>query len=107
MHLNFKEIAGAWYNKFLHTDAQKELADKRFEICLSCPSRVDGIKGKEWAMRCNECGCPLKAKVYTDNTYLDADGSCPLNKWKELEMEWLEKYPNKATKPPKATKTIL
>lgn len=104
MHLNFKEIAGAWYNKFKHTEKQKELADKRFEICLECPSKKEVIKKKEWALICGECGCPLSAKIYTNNNYLHEDGSCPLNKWEDVEKQWLKKYPPKEEK---KSKTLL
>jgi len=109
MHLNFKEIAGAWYNKFKHTDAQKELADARFDICLQCDSKKEIIKKAEWSLVCGECGCPLKAKIYTDQTYADVvnGGSCPLNKWEEIEKAWHIKYPEKAPKPQKINKSLL
>lgn len=89
MKLDFKEILNAWYNVVNHTPEQKILADKRFDICLKCPSKKEILEGKEWSLKCGECGCPLKAKVYTKKTYLHKDGSCPLNKWKEIEMEHL------------------
>jgi len=92
MKIDFKEIVGAWYNTIKHTPEQKELADKRFEICLQCPSKKEVLEGKEWSLICGECGCPLKAKVYTKKMYMIEDGSCPLSKWKEIEMEYLKKY---------------
>ena len=85
MKLDFKEIVGAWYSTINHTPEQKLLADKRFEICLTCPYKEEILKGQEWALRCSKCGCPLKAKVYTKKTHLHKDGSCPLGKWKEVE----------------------
>jgi hypothetical protein len=91
MELDFKEIAKAWYNSFNHTYEQKELADKRFEICLECPSKKEILKGKEWSLKCEKCGCPLSKKIYTDKTYLNKHGSCPLNKWEEIEKEYLIK----------------
>jgi hypothetical protein len=91
MKLNLKEIIEAWYHKFNPTDEEKELADKRFEICLKCPSKKETLKGQEWTIRCGECGCPLGAKTYSPKTYLHKDGSCPLGKWKEVEMESLMK----------------
>jgi hypothetical protein len=91
MKLDFKEIAKAWYNKLVHTAEQKKLADERFEICLKCPSKKEVFKGKEWSLACGECGCPLSAKVYTDETYLSEKGSCPLGKWREVEAEHLIK----------------
>lgn len=91
MKLNVEEIAKAWYNKLVHTAEQKELADNRFEICLKCPSKKEVLKGKEWSLVCDECGCPLSAKVYTGKMHLSERGSCPLGKWKEVEIEYLVK----------------
>jgi len=105
MNLDFKEIVGAWYNKFSHTEDQKQLADSRFKICLECPSKKEVLKGKEWSLTCGECGCPLSGKVYTEKTYLDKKGSCPLNKWKEVELEYIAKLSKPATI--KNTKTII
>ena len=98
MKLDFKEIVSAWYNVIKHTPAQKELADKRFEICLECPSKKEILEGKEWSLVCGECGCPLKAKVYTTKMWLTEDGSCPSNKWKEIEIEYLKKINRKQNK---------
>lgn len=94
MNLDFKEIVTAWYNVINHTPEQKELADKRFAICLECPSKKEIFEGKEWSLKCSECGCPLKAKVYTKNTYINKELSCPLNKWKEIEIEYLANHSN-------------
>jgi hypothetical protein len=90
MGLDFKEIASSWFNKLKHNPKQKVLADKRFDICLECPSKKEVIKNQEWSLICDECGCPLKAKVYTPKTYLHKDGSCPLNKWVEIEKKYIE-----------------
>ena len=91
MKIDFKEISLAWYNKIRHTPELKVLADKRFDICLQCPSKQEilNIKGTEWALKCGECGCPLKGKVYSPNTYIHPNGSCPLGKWKDIETEYL------------------
>lgn len=99
MKLDFKEIASAWYNKFTHNALQKQLADLRFDVCIKCPAKQEIFKGKEWSLKCGECGCPLKAKVYTPKTYLDNGGSCPLNKWKDIEDAYLKNI--------KSTKSIL
>jgi len=91
MKLDIKEIVTSWYNTFNPTKEEKELADKRFEICLKCPSKKEILKGQKWTLRCGECGCPLGAKTYSPKNYLHKDGSCPLGKWKEIEMESLIK----------------
>jgi len=97
--IDFKEISTAWYNTLIHSNELKKLADNRFDICLECPSKQEMFKGKEWSLRCGECGCPLKGKVYTPKTYLDKKGSCPLGKWKEVEDEYLKSF--------KKSKTII
>ena len=101
MKLDFKEIAESWFNSIVHSDRLKKLADNRFDICLECPSKKEilNIKTTEWAIKCGECGCPLKGKVYTPNTYLNKKGSCQLGKWKEVEDEYLKTC--------KTTKTFL
>jgi hypothetical protein len=90
MKLNFKEISVSWFNSMIHSDRLKKLADSRFDICLECPSKKEIFEGKQWSLKCNECGCPLRGKIYTSNTYLDKDGSCPLEKWKEVEDAYLK-----------------
>ena len=99
--IDFKEIATAWYNKLSHSNELKKLADSRFDICLECPSKQEFFKNKnkEWSLKCGECGCPLKGKIYTSNTHLSERGSCPLGKWKEVEDEYLKGF--------KSTKTII
>lgn len=99
MNIDFKEIATAWYSKLLHTNELKKLADSRFDICLECPSKQEFFKNKGWSLKCGECGCPLKGKVYTPKTYLDKKGSCPLGKWKEVEDVYLKGF--------KTSKTII
>jgi hypothetical protein len=105
MNLDFKEIAGAWFNKLHHTEDQKQLADSRFKICLECPSKKEIFEGKEWSLTCGECGCPLSGKVYTGKTYLDKKKSCPLDKWKEVELEHLTKLGKPVTN--KNIKTLI
>jgi len=105
MKLDFKEIATAWFNTIVHTDEQKKLADKRLEVCFSCPKKLEIINGTNWMLKCGACGCPLKAKVYTKKTFLDKNGSCPLSKWKEIESEYL--IQTGKIQNPKNNKTIL
>ena len=75
------EIFKAWGIMFNPNDEQSELAGKRMEICDSCDSkRTNPI------IHCNECGCALKAKVYSPKI-----GACPRGKWIAVEMEWENK----------------
>lgn len=84
------EIFNAWRIAFDPNDAQAELAAKRIEICDSCEFKeAIGIGTLDIFTRCNVCGCALKGKIYTPKTYLDEGGSCPKEKWKQVEEEWL------------------
>ena len=77
---------------FNHTDSQFELASKRIEICDSCEFKdIVSIGPVDLLARCTVCGCSLKQKIYTPKTYLDAGGSCPKEKWKNVEQEMLNK----------------
>ena len=59
----------------------EEVQRERMEICKKCP-RYDDLQH-----RCKECGCHVGAKV---RFALD---SCPLNKWKESDRDWIgEEY---------------
>jgi len=44
--------------------------------------------------RCNLCGCALKAKIFTPKTYQDIGGTCPIQKWTEVEKEHLDSIEN-------------
>ena len=72
------EIFKAWGIALNPNDSQSELAAARMEICDSCDS-----KRTTPIIHCGECGCALKAKVYTP-----AIGACPRGKWVAVEMKW-------------------
>jgi ketosteroid isomerase-like protein len=80
-----KEIFEAWAISFNPDDAQAELASQRIQICDVCEH-----KALEPYIRCDQCGCALKAKIYTPKTYKDGGGSCPKNKWKDVEDVYLK-----------------
>jgi hypothetical protein len=80
-----KEIFEAWAISFNPDDTQAELASQRIEICDVCEH-----KALEPYIRCDQCGCALKAKIYTPRTYKDSGGSCPKNKWKDVEDIYLK-----------------
>lgn len=75
------EIFKAWGIMFNPDDAQAELAGKRMEICDACDSKKTSP-----IIHCGECGCALKAKVYSPKI-----GACPRGKWVAVEMEWTNK----------------
>jgi len=81
MSFNIKTIVKAWAISFNPSERQRELAEKRSEICFSCPARKKvGI-----VHICSECGCPIDKKVFTDEL-----NPCPLQKW-TIDEEYLNK----------------
>ena len=76
-----EEIFRAWGIMFNPNDLQSELAGKRMEICDDCDS-----KKTKPIIHCGECGCALKAKVYSPQI-----GACPRGKGVPVEMEWENK----------------
>jgi hypothetical protein len=76
-----EEIFKAWKISYNPNDLQSELAIKRMEICDDCDS-----KKTKPIIHCGECGCALKAKVYSPQI-----GACPRGKWVPVEMEWENK----------------
>ena len=76
-----EEIFKAWGIMLDPNDSQTELAGKRMEICDGCDS-----KRTIPFIHCGECGCALKAKVYSPKI-----GACPRGKLMAVEMEWEHK----------------
>lgn len=86
-----EEIFKAWRISFNPNDAQADLAAKRIQICDACEFKSSGLVGpNDIFTRCTICGCSLKGKIYTPKTYKDEGGSCPKEKWKNVEEEWLK-----------------
>jgi hypothetical protein len=77
------EIVGAWIVSFNPSSEQKELAEKRYEICLGCEHYGEkrAVTGDEY---CKKCLCPIQKKVYTQKK----NDTCPLNKWDFAEQEF-------------------
>ena len=80
MEFNFKKIYNAWVTSFNPNSAQKLLAQKRNEICETCPSRKVLTDKLKLGVICGECGCPLTKKIFS-NDFND----CPLKKWEEVD----------------------
>jgi len=76
------EIIQAWRIKWNPTEEQKILADKRLTICKECPSMK--VKFEDSGLIritvCDECGCPIAAKIHSPKV-----GACPLGKWDEVD----------------------
>lgn len=79
------EIIGAWVVSINPTLEQKELAEKRYEICLGCEhyGKSRPVLGDEY---CKKCKCPIQKKVYTQKN----SDTCPLGKWNSAEKEFRE-----------------
>jgi hypothetical protein len=75
------EIFKAWGISFNPNDIQSQLAAARMEICEECDS-----KRTTPLIHCAECGCALKAKIYSPKI-----GACPRGKWIPVEMEFENK----------------
>lgn len=63
------DIVKSWSASFNPTDDQLAEAEHRLLVCRSC----EWIKTDVFE-RCGYCGCPLKAKVFSEN-------GCPEGKW--------------------------
>lgn len=90
---DYKEIFDAWIIARNPTESQKRLAEKRYEICSNCEFKKSIIKKLKWSEFCEQCGCPLNKKIFT--TIYNA---CPLKKWEESDIEFIEKIPDKNKK---------
>jgi len=83
MDLNFKKIYSAWIIAHNPNPSQKLLAEKRNEICESCPSRKVLTNKLKLGVVCGECGCPISKKIFS-NDFND----CPLKKWEEVDTTY-------------------
>lgn len=68
-----QEIIASYLTKYTATEEQKEVAEKRLEICSAC---------EFWAQSsirdyCNRCGCTTSAKVFSPV----GANACPMQKW--------------------------
>lgn len=68
------EIVTAWATAINPTEEQKEVAQKRLEICMNCEHWKESAVGVAY---CGKCGCATKAKVFSPR----GTQACPLHKW--------------------------
>lgn len=68
-----KEILISYATKFNPTDEQKEVAEKRLEVCMGCEHWVQSTI-RDY---CGKCGCTTSAKVFSPK----GAGACPMGKW--------------------------
>lgn len=90
--IDIKDIFDSWTKMVSPTDIELQRAKDRFQVCLGCEFKKELIKNKVWSMFCDECGCPLEAKVYSSTI-----NPCPKNKWEEVDKKYLknQQYKNK------------
>lgn len=66
------DIVSSWGRVINASDEWIDIAATRLSICNDCDSKKTAL-GISY---CNECGCPLKSKVFSKYPK-----PCPLNKW--------------------------
>lgn len=69
-----REIITAYATMMNPTEEQKQLAEKRLNICMTCTDWKRNALGIDY---CGLCGCTTKAKVFTDK----GSGACPKGIW--------------------------
>lgn len=72
-----EEIFKSWIIAANPSEAQKEVAQHRIEICNECPHR-NHIKHLN-AYTCGLCGCPLTKKIYSPA----GPEACPDKRWQK------------------------
>ncbi len=94
-------IAKAWITAANPTTEQKELAERRYSICLGCEHFREKrpITGEPY---CAECGCPMKKKIFT-NVF----NECPVGKWGEVDSDTKYDIFFKRNIPVKNSKTLF
>jgi predicted Zn-ribbon and HTH transcriptional regulator len=81
MKIDILKIASAFVTKMSPTESQKELAEKRLEICGGCEFRKGEIDSS--ITRCKQCGCLIHAKIFSQSY-----SECPENKWSEVDKPY-------------------
>jgi hypothetical protein len=90
--MKIKEIIEAWIIAGRPSKIQRELADKRADVCESCENKIQIIKGVKTSTVCSGCGCPVAKKIFT-NIY----DPCPLHKWAEIDKSYFTKQKDNKT----------
>ena len=80
--INIKEILTAWSVAMKPSPLAKKIAEDRLSVCIKCEFRKEVIDNKEWSAVCGKCGCPLKAKVFSQEI-----SPCPISKWDSVDFK--------------------
>ena len=83
--MNLIEIVKAWATAVNPDPTQVKIAAERYSVCVTCPSKKEILSDQKWSEICGECGCPLKAKIYTQS-----GRACPLSKWDEVDKKYFK-----------------
>jgi hypothetical protein len=81
--INFKDIFNSWVKIFNPSEMELNRAKERFEVCLGCEFKKEVLEKKDWILYCGECGCVLRAKVYSS-----VINPCPKNKWEDVDKKY-------------------
>jgi hypothetical protein len=81
MELDIKKISKAWFNSYFGSNEQKELSQKRLNICEGCPERTTVTIGFTYPA-CGICSCPIQKKIFSSQF-----NDCPLDKWENVDKE--------------------
>lgn len=86
------EITKSWLIAANPTIDQKELAEKRYQICLKCEwyRETRLITNDE---HCGECLCPFSKKIFSPKI-----GGCDLGNWDVVDKEYVEVIKSKPKK---------
>lgn len=80
--INFKEIFVAWKTAARPTPFQSKVAKDRLDVCIKCPFKKEIFEKKQWSAVCGKCGCPLKAKIFSQEI-----SPCPMGYWDEPDKK--------------------
>lgn len=100
MSFNPIEIGRAWIIAANPTPAQKELAHKRYSICIEC-SHYKKSRPITHDEHCGVCLCPLSKKIFSAEF-----NECPKEKWLSVDTEYTDILRHKPIQV-KNKKTIL
>lgn len=67
-----QEIVQAWATAINPSDEQREVAEQRLQICMTCEFWSNSL-----VATCTKCGCATKGKVFSPRGIQ----ACPEGKW--------------------------
>jgi hypothetical protein len=83
--IDILNIINSWTKSIHSSESEKRRAEERLHVCHKCEHYTEVIKKRKWSAICGSCGCPLKAKVFS-NVF----EPCPENYWSEVDKKYQE-----------------